>query len=361
MPDEVPKQSLQDSPPLSPRRVNDHVGQLIEEVFERKMSKFRQLFDELFVQNMLYQYWTYISPLTSDSLLQAHDRKKEKENKTEKELYNSFMKVKEAISKDGGISQDTYEENKYALNVQARDITKQSRWGASATHLEQEDRTGRLPTAEQIAKYPQDGKYSWEGHENIFDTHWRRDIFEGTLFQREYNEKWHLHVFRIFHQGHRDALQVETVPINKVIEKIDDFIDHFVDDPTAPAVHFTVSKEEYLEKVAEFNKQFGERIVLEVSNDSLRATFPENPQELAQKIVKNRPWLNVRLGGITYYITSEHFGYRCINIYVPDQIENSNIKFDSVQHKDCKSIIFPYFDPEFSRLLMEIVLTWKDE
>jgi hypothetical protein len=231
-----------------------------------------------------------VFPFNVDLINKKIRQKVKKEKKEEMELYNSLIKVKEAIEIDGGISEKTYEEYKYAINSLARDLTEQRWWGSNQVNrCEKQDKEGKSPTTEQIARFPEDGDFSENGHTNIFDEKPKMSFFEGTLFQREYDENSNLEFFRLFHQGHRDELTVKTVDIEELVSKINSFVTDFVDEVPTPDFGFTLSAEEYREKIEQFNKLFAPDIMsLEIKdNEAVLIKFTENPKQLAEMIVKN--------------------------------------------------------------------------
>lgn len=348
--------------PQEVAEVTDQSRQSIEQNLNPELAKFRELFDELFVQNITREKGDFVSPLNCDSISQKHSGEAQKEKKQERELYNSLKVVKEAIERDSGISEETYETHKYAINSLSRDLTNQRWWGSALTHLcEAEDREGKSPTSEQIARFPEDGNFSENGHTNIFDEGYKTSGFEGTLFQREFDESGILSFFRVFHQGHRDRLIVETANIQELTQRINSFVADFVDEVPKPDFGLTLGKDEYLAKITEFNSQFGDIVSLEIENNSVVAKFPENPQQLAERLVQNGQGLKSNMGTVTYTVMSGEPDYHYIDILLPDHLQRKNTKFDAEQHKDSPSIILPYLNPEFSKTLLELAILKKSK
>jgi len=345
------------------KEVADRVRGSIEQNLNPEIAKFRKLFDELFVHNIKRQGWDTVSPLNLDSITQKHNQEALAKKEKKKELYNSLKLVKEAIEKEDGISEETYEIHKFAINSLARDLTNQRWWGSALNYLcEEEDREAKSLTPEQIARFPENGDFSEGGHTNIFDEGYKTSGFEGALFQREY-ENGNLNLFRLFHQGHRDRLIIATVDIQELVQKINSFVVDFVDEVPKSDFGLTLSKDEYLAKVAEFNAQFGDIVSLESENNSVVTKFPQNPQQLAESFVKlgrqKSIGLTAKMGANIYMVMTERDAPE--HHYVDIFMHGISEKFDSEKHADSKSIIYPYLDSEFSKTLMELAISQKDK
>ena len=237
------------------------------------INELEALLNELFVQNTVHFQRETLTPLNIEHSCALKDKAK-----TERELYDSLVLVAQLIDQNGGISEQTYETHKYAINSIARDLTNLRWWGSNQTvRCEQEDREGKKTDSKKAEL--KDKRYSEEENINIFGSQ-----KEGTLFYREF-ENGTLIYFRIFHQGHRASLDVKTVNIPELIEKIKDYVANY-----KPEIDlgFTVGKEEYLAKIAEFNQEFGEYVQLKILGKNTEsivvAYFKETPHELANKL-----------------------------------------------------------------------------
>ena len=170
------------------------------------INELEALLNELFVQNTVHFQRETLTPLNIEHSCALKDKAK-----TERELYDSLVLVAQLIDQNGGISEQTYETHKYAINSIARDLTNLRWWGSNQTvRCEQEDREGKKTDSKKAEL--KDKRYSEEENINIFGSQ-----KEGTLFYREF-ENGTLIYFRIFHQGHRASLDVKTVNIPEKIE-----------------------------------------------------------------------------------------------------------------------------------------------
>lgn len=364
-----PTAPQQTSPPIDEAR--DLVREAIAEKDPRR--KAAQLLDELFSANFTYQQGKYISPLNAESAGQKLDQAERAKKQKEKELFTSLAKVKEAIERDGGISEETYERHKYAINSIARDLVGQRWWGSGLSHLcEKEDREGKKATAEQIARFSEDADFSegQYGHTNIFDQGYETSGLEGTLFQREFDPNGNLSTYRIFHQGHRNALSIRTVNIPELMAKIESFVTEFTEEVPGQQFGFTLDREAYLRKMAEFNEQFGNFVTIEIIGDYVVAKFNANPQQVAERLVElgheNGLELIARMGAHTYMVVPKQddkygYPYTVADFLLLDNLQGRHDRFDPEKHKNTPAVLLPCLQPKFANNLIGMYATQEEK
>lgn len=338
------------------------------------VGRLETLANELFVDNFKLVKGKYVSPLNVDSVAEEIEASERRKKEGERELYNSLIRVVEAIEKDGGISKATYETHKYAINSLGRDLTDQRWWGSGLTHLcEIEDREGRQATPKQIARFPEDkffGEHKYY-HTNIFDAVHKTSEWEGTLFQTGYGSDGNLEMFRIFHQGHRNALGIKTVNVPELIDKIKSYVSEFSNEVPETQFGLTLDKDTYLQRIKEFNAEFGDYVRVEIVGEGNKANlvlrFKENPERLANRFVElgqsNGMEVNAKMGSMTYTVSGGAPDYSWIDLLLPSQLEQSwqHEKFDLEQHKDAPTMILPYLAPKFSILLMKMYVSAQEK
>ncbi len=263
--------------------------------------------------------------------------------------------------------------HKYAINYVARDLTNQRWWGGALTRLcEREDREGKKATSEQIARY-NDGEYGEivnGSHVNLFSDGYKTSCFEGTLFQTNYDAQGNLETFRIFHQGHRNSLRVTSVNVPGLVDKIKLYVAEFSNEVPEPQFGFTLDRKTYLQRVEEFNAEFGDYVRVEIvgggGESRITARFNENPERLANKFVElgqaNGMEVKARMGPMTY-IVLRVTSYDSIDLFLPSHLEGSwkYQPFDPEQHKDASTIILPYLAPKFSIPLMKMYVSAQEK
>jgi len=383
---EVPQTALKGEPttpqPTSPQI--DEARDLVRETIAETNPKQRaaKLLNELFAANFTYQQGKYISPLNAESAGQELSRAEQAKKQKEKELFTSLAEVKEAIERDGGISEETYERHKYAINSIARDLVGQRWWGSGLSHLcEQEDREGKKATPEQIARFPEDTDFTegLHGHTNVFDQGHKTSSWEGTLFHPKYEDltfpdtgakvQGRMESLRIFHQGHRNALSIRTVNVFDLVAKIESFVAEFTEEVPGQQFGFTLDREAYLSKMAEFNEQFGNLVTLEIIGDNVVAKFNANPQQVAEKLVElgraNGMGITSRMGTMTYTVSSRDHnygkGYAYADLLLLDHLQGRHDKFDPEKHENAPTGLLPYLQPEFANDLISIYATQEQE
>lgn len=337
------------------------------------LSGLETLANELFVDNFKLVKGRYVSPLNIDSVVEEIGELERRKKEGERELYDSLVHVVEAIKKDGGISERTYDAHKYAINSFARDLTRQRWWGSALTHLcEREDRNGRKATPTQIARFPEDKFYSESefNHTNIFDEGDKTSIWEGTLFQTDYNAQGNLETFRIFHQGHRNALKITRVNISELVDNIKSYMAGFSDEVPETQFDFTLDRDKYLQKVERFNAEFGDHVKVEIigegSKSILVARFNDNPERLANTFVElgqaNEMEIQARMGSITYSVSRGDPDYSYIDLFLPCHVGPSGQReqFNPERHKDSQTLILPYLAPTFSIQLMKMYVSARE-
>lgn len=93
------------------------------------INQFEKSLKELLIDNEVYFRGRTITPANYDLLVPQILNDVEQKNKSNKEIRDSLFQVVQAVERDGGISQQTYELHKYAINSFARDFTQQRWWG----------------------------------------------------------------------------------------------------------------------------------------------------------------------------------------------------------------------------------------
>jgi len=368
----VPQTALKVEPtmpqPTSPQinEARDLVRETIAETNPKQRAE--KLLNVLFAENFTYQQGKYISPLNAESAGQELSR--DGQAKKQKELFTSLAEVKEAIERNDGISEETYERHKYAINSIARDLVDQRWWGNNLSHLcEKEDREGKKATAEQIAKFPDDTDFTEErhGHTNIFDQGYERSVFEGTLFETKFDPNGNLATYKIFHQGHRDALRIRTVNITELVSKIKSFVAEFTEEVPGQQFGFTLDKKAYLQKMAEFNEQFGNFVTLEVIGNNVVAIFNANPQQVAKKLVElgNAEGMKLTSEARSGYVikgTNDSDGrFHYADLLLLDNMEVKYDTFDPKKHKNTHTALLPYLTPEFAIDLITMYATQEEK
>lgn len=351
-----------------PQQISPQIDEAIELVREAiaesdPRHKAAQLLDKLFSTNFTYQQGKYISPLNAESVGQDLDQAERAKKQKEKKIFTSLAKANEAIKIDGGISEETYEGHKYAINSIARDLVGQRWWGSGLSHLcEQEDLEGKKATLEQIARFPEDKDFteSQHGHTNIFDQGYETSSFEGTLFQTEFDSNGNLATYKIFHQGHRNALSIRTVNIPELVAKIESFVTEFTEEVPGQQFGFTLDREAYLSKMVEFNEQFGSLVTLEIFRDNVVAKFNANPQEVAERLVElgnangMRLTCEARTGYVVKGTSHRDNSFHYLDLFLPDHLQGKHDKFDPGKHQNKQTVLLPYLQPEFANDLISM-------
>lgn len=331
------------------------------------IDRFENLVNELFVVNIKLVNDTYVSPLNVDRVTEENRISEIRKKEVEKELYDSLIHVRAAIERDKGISETTYNNHKYAINSLARDLTSQRWWGSALIqNCEKEDREGRKASPEQIARFRDDNSIENGTFNdiNIFDEGSKTSSWEGTLFQTDYGKDGNLDTYRIFHQGHRNALKVKTVNVSELIDKIKSYVSEFINEVSEPQFGLTLDKDTYILKMEEFNAEFGNSIKLEIVREggsaNIVARFNENPEILAKMFVElahaNCLEVEVGKGPMTYTVSRYSPDFTSLNLFLQSHLEDPwhSQPFDSEQHRDASTIILPYVSPEFSIQLMKM-------
>lgn len=329
------------------------------------IGKLERLAKELFVDNIKNVSGKYVTPLNTNSLGCEINASEERRRERDREIYESLVQVMDAIDRDGGISEPTYDANKYAINSLARDLTDQRWWGSGLDHLcEAEDREGKKATPKQVERYP-DGKYgsiAEDLHENILDED-DKSGFEGTFFQIDYDSDGNLNTYRIFHQGHRNALNVTSVEIPTLINRIRSYIEGFSDKSPSQDFGLTLDRNAYLRKIDEFNMEFGDCIRVKVVEDEGKTVVVEvnqNPEQLANRLVElgkaNGRELSVNMGAMTYSLSGGSPDYHFLDLFLPSQIDHSERReqFDPIKHRNSPTVILPHITPSFSIPLLKM-------
>ena len=324
-------------------RTKDLVRDAINELDPKQRAL--KLLTELLVTNSTHQHGSYISPLSAVSAGQVPDQAEQVINQ---ELFDSLVRVKEAIERDGGISESTYDSHKFAINSIARDLVGLRWWGSNLSHLCQvADRNGKKVPANLAAKYPYDVDFKerQHGHVNIFDEEDSRSNFEGTLFQTEFYSNGNLSTFRIFHQGHRDELSIRAVNIPMLFARIELLVKQFTQKKPCQQFGFTLDREEYLRKIEEFNAQFGKFVKLEIIGDRVYVKFNANPQQVAEKLVAlgNDNGMKLTCEPRTGYLVKGLYGpnksFKYLDLLMDEHMRGSRETFDPEKHKDTLSYL----------------------
>ena len=331
-----------------------------------------RLLEELLLTNFIYQPthqggYRVISPLNAEEESKRLVEESEIVKKRRRELLASLNEVRTAIENEGGISLSTYERRHYVVNRIARDLARLRVWGSSLVfRCEREDREGKIATPRQNARFPEDGDFppmgSLGGHVNIFDVGNKISDWEGALFYPLYgslsssrtgSEIEVLESLRIFYQYHRDRLSVRTVKADEIVKEINSTIAKLEKGIAIGEFNFPLDKGAYLEKIAEFNRQFGRIAILEVlEGDRVAVRLRGNPKEVAVDFmtlgyVYGVP-IKTRKGPVTWDVSRKAGGvYEYVDLLLPRHLKGDNEPFAPQKDKDKPTFLLPYRYPEF--------------
>jgi len=331
------------------------------------IERLESMLKELFVENSATIEGNHLNPSNIGHLAVEIFAERSDVKTVEKVLRDSLVEVIEAVDRDKGITNETYEANRRAINSFAR-FWKDSEIDLTYTHgnldLWKIDNAAREPTPEQAAKFPEEGVFGEAVggvHTNIFDDGYKGSSWEGTLFQREYNDDGHLSFYRIYHQPHRNTLKIKTFDVGELIEGMRTYIRDFQEDPdsrdiTDALCKFTLLEERaYLRRIQEFNVEFGDYVRLQVCGEGKEAQtiaiLSENPKELAEKLAqydqKGRINVNVSSGSLTYTVAIEK---DVVDLMLERHWNDLDIEkpFDPEADRDSKTVIRPRLVSEAS-------------
>jgi len=130
---------------------------------------------------------------------------------------------------------------------------------------------------------------------------------------------------------------------------------------------FTLDRETYLQRVEEFNAEFGDYVRVEIMGDGNLAQpvvkFKENPERLAAMLVElgkvNGLEVEARLGPITYTVSRPDSPNDYVNLCLPSHLGRLSVPetFDPQRHKDAPTMMVAYLAPKLSIPLMKMYLS----
>jgi hypothetical protein len=315
--------------------------------------RFDEYMETIFVDNHTKIGNDWANPFSRAEILTENNRKLKPQYEMESEWHKSLQEVLVHIEQEGGIKEGAFYEHMFAINSIARHITHLTYHGDLENAWLPDDRAGVLATLEQSARFPEDKIYR---NQNINST---RSGWEGTLFDREFTP--HLSHFRMYHQGHRDTLNVKTVDVNDLIKGIENFCLDFSKDNYTVDIQLPYSAKEFEGYVGRFNEEFGNTIRIRSVNDechSVMVEFPENPTDLGRKFEQygQELGINVELnfGPRMPYLSGE-LDERDINLFAGPQLEidGSEIRYDATEHAKCSTAFFPHLNLEMTLPLIK--------
>ena len=297
-------------------------------------SELSHLVEELLDTNMQSHEGRSVTPLNEARFAREIEQPWDADLK--REVYDSLKVVLASVDSDGGISNKLYEENKFAINVVARDLAG-LRFSSTANpevFCYNQDREGRRATP-QVAKFSKDGRYGevvGVSHVNIFDEGYEQSGFEGTLFDLTYDSD-NLQSMRIFHQGHRNSLHIETVDSKRLISQMRSYVASYEEGTKLPWT-LTLDKSEYLGKIDEFNTRLQGKVEIVLIGDRDEA-FPvvkiyEQPALMRDRLLIQADDLGLNLrsnrcnGG--YFVCSDDSSMQGCRFYVDRAIEDRSYR-----------------------------------
>lgn len=312
-----------------------------------------------------------VSPLSLDDVLLRAQAQVDATRTTREEMLELLEKIRSA----GGITLEIYQDERlgYRMRDTLRRAVNAHWWGSNLVHnCEAEDRVGMRAFDEINEAFPNDGfledqrVFERFGHSLGLESYKKE---EGTLFYLSFDSAENISSFRIFHQGHRNSLQVETYTAEQLISYLTTKSTEEIPEVKDLIPHFTLTADEYLQHVARFNKHIG-RGALRLSlceddhvnknglqNSYLIADFLNiAPKQLGELLVRLHIGEELRLGSSTYFIlgTSEQ-GTQFFVDLIPRRSSNggSDDRVDDCEldEADSTGIVFLH-QPE---LVIEIV------
>jgi hypothetical protein len=294
-------------------------------------SELSHLVEELLDTNMRSHKGRSVTPLNEARFVREIEQPWGADLK--REVYESLNVVLAGVDFDGGISSKLYEENKFAINVVARDLAG-LRFSSTANpevFCYHQDREGRQATQQQVAKFPQDGRYGEaadRSHVNIFDGGYKQSCWEGTLFDLTYDGE-NLQTMRIFHQGHRDSLHIKTVDSETLISKMRSYVTSYEEGTKLPWT-LTLEKSEFLGKIDDFNTRLQGKVKIVLIGEGDEA-FPvvkiyEQPATMRDRLLGQADdlGLNLRSNRLSwgYFVSSDNSPMQGCRFYVDKAIED---------------------------------------
>jgi hypothetical protein len=298
-------------------------------------SELSHLVEELLGTNMQPHKGRSITPLNEARF--ARDIEQPWDAGLRREVYDSLKVVLSAVDSDGGISSKLYEENKFAINVVARDLAG-LRFSSTANpemFCYNQDREGKQATQQQAAEFSEDGRYGEAvdgSHVNIFDEGYEQSGFEGTLFDLTCDSD-NLQTMRIFHQGHRNSLHIKTVDSEKLISEMRSRVASYEEGTKLPWT-LTLDKSEYLGKIDDFNTRLQGKVEIVLIGEGDEA-FPvvkiyEQPATMKDRLLSQADDLGLNLRSNRcnwgYFVSSDGIPMNGCRFYVDSAIEDRNYR-----------------------------------
>lgn len=298
-----------------------------------KNTNIIQLVTELLETNFLEHEGQSVTPLDLERI--NKNSKRSEINPLKEEVYNSLKEIVGQIEKVGYISRSMYEDNRFAFNSLARDLANlRISSTCNETFCYRQDRESRNATPQQVNSFPNDGAFGevvYQTHTNIFSSLNKESDFEGTLFHLSY-EKHELQSIRLFHQAHRNSLHIKTVSSEKLVQEIRPYLSSHEEEIESQP-NFTLSKEEYLRKVDEFNEKGKDKIEILLLG-GFDGKFPvvkiyEQPLALSDKLLSYSEELEIKLGRNElewgYFVSSECLEFKGCRFYFNEVIEEKGV------------------------------------
>lgn len=298
-------------------------------------SELSHLVEELLDTNMQSHKGRSVTPLNEARFAREIEQPWDADIK--REVYDSLKVVLAAVDSEGGISRGTYEGNLFAINTIARDVAG-LRFSSTANpeaFCYNQDRISRNATADQLERHPFDGRYGEVAggtHVNILDTWGETSDFEGTIFHVNYDSHI-MQTMRIFHQGHRDSLHIETVDSERLISEMRSYVASYEEGTKLPWT-LTLDKSEYLGKIDEFNTRLQGKVEIVLIGEGDEA-FPvvkiyEQPAEMRDRLLGQADDLGLSLRSNRcnwgYFVCSDDSSMQGCRFYVDRAIEDRNYR-----------------------------------
>ncbi len=244
----------------------------------------------------------------------------------------------------GTISKDLYEQYHFAINTVSRDLVH-ARWmGMGASKNYDRFDTESVEISSEL-KHLADEIYGEHHDINIGKN--IKENFEGTHFQRGYDLNGNLELFRIFHQAHRAKLQVSTVDLPKLLEKMNKIVLEKKAGKKEVDCSLPFNEETFAyEKIVTFNELSAPHLSLnifqlqkihiqDVRDPIIAIEFSESHDLVAQKMMSYLREQGIETGSLTrsgrtsFWKKEDFFLIDVLERHVVDPVYPSKLRLDN--------------------------------
>ncbi len=259
------------------------------------MTSLDRLLDSILMVKQLDIHGNFVNPLNAESFNDEYASRQAEQLPDKRKRFECAKAVLEKADRDGGVDVNAYASHSSFLNGIARKVT-----GLYSSTFDEDlaDNLDLQATPLLKSAYKKKDVFYTTPETNIFALAGLPAYDEGTLFDRWFNhQSGLLEKVRLYNQVHRNTLKIDEASWPEMYREMKSYVNNYSE--RIETVDVDISRDEYLDRIEEFNLEYGDMVSFIVDDDTLWARFEKHPLDIVCKV-------NQHMEGVSMFRLNDH-------------------------------------------------------